>query len=203
MDYLIKCKMYDEFSIYLNSLGIPSVSIEYFNTNYLCIYVKKISEIQVSKELIKQYSNEIIICFKNLLKIYNFEIDFNKYEWTPSSITNVYSKDAHYIDILIRNSKKEILEQIDLKIVSELHPKYIYFHSSNYENGNYPAGYSIVFNNETELRQSEKSVQSKIIDICNETLIKNDIEKRYNPDYLVVKFYDVNNCNLYDMHRED
>lgn len=200
----INCKMYEEFNMYLHTLGIPSISIKYYDTNYLNIFVEKISEAQVSKEIAKQYSKEIIAYFKKLLKTYNYKGDYNKYEWSSSSVTNVCSQNAIYIDALFRDSKKEVVEKINDKIVPEFRPKYIFVHSSDHDNGyRYLAGYLIIFENEIVLKQSEKNVQSEIIDICNEILIKNDIENKYKPKYLVVGFYDAHNPGLYGMSRED
>ena len=203
MDYKVRCKIYDEFSLYLNTLGIPAVSIEYYDTNYISIYVQKISDIQDSKEIAERHSEEIISSFKNFLKLYNYEGNYNKYKWDSSCVTNIYSKDAKYIDNLIRKSKKEIIEQINIKISPDLRPMYVFCYSSTYEHGYFPAGYSIVFDNEIDLKKSEQIAQKQIIDLCNEILCKNDTENKYEFQYIKVGFYNAKNCNLHEMSRED
>ena len=195
--------MYDEFCKYLTTLGIPAVSAAYYDSDWISIDVQRISDVQVSKAIAERLSQEIIAHFKSLLKLYNYDGDYEKYEWGTYSVTNIYSRDARYIDLLVRSSKMEIIKKVDADIVPELRPEYMFCYSSSYQNGYFPAGYHVIYSNEDLLKKSEGKVQNQIIDICNTILRKNDIENKYKSEYLKVDFYDKSNCNMYEISRED
>ncbi|SCZ11444.1 hypothetical protein [Alkaliphilus peptidifermentans] len=137
------------------------------------------------------------------MESYGYEDIFKKYEWKPWCVTNISVLDAVYIDNLVRNSKHEIIKEIESGIPVGLKPKYIFVYSSNYETSKSPAGLSIVYANEYILKKSEDSAQSQITAICERVLKRNDRENKYLPSLVQIEFFDANKCNLYGMARED
>ncbi len=192
-----------DFCTYLCSLGIPSISVKYYGTNYLSINVQKISEVLPSKAIAMRHSKEIITFFHNLLGQYGVKARYSADQWEPMSVTYVYSEDAKYLDKIIRYSKHELITRLMDLDQSGFCPKYVFCHSGDYDNWQYPAGYNIIFDQECVLIRSNPEIQNMITDMCHDIIKKNDFMGKYKPEYLQVEFYHAADVNLYGMSRED
>jgi len=189
----------NEMKHFFNELKIPAVYVEMY-TNSISIIVQKIEEIDNTRKSVIDNKGLVLEKVEQLMLQTGNGEQFYSYDWY---VNHVYSRDATYITNLIRKSKEEIIEEIKKTREINTKPSHIFSFSSSYENGNYPAGYNLVFDNKDLLERSVGESRCKLVEICRKIVFMNDKERKFNNEYMIVKFLGATNCNMYGIARED
>lgn len=196
-------KVYAELDEQLFNLGIVTKSIRYFYSNSIDIWIKNICEMESTQRIVADNRKELSDFFIKKWTEQGGKVNPDYYGEEKYLFFNIYSTQDVYIHNLLRNSRDEILKSLENKVPSDFIPKHIFCHSSNYDRGNQPPGYNIVFKNPEILKQSYPDVQNIIRTECIKILTNHHTDGSLDERLLQISYYDCTFENMYGLARED
>ena len=193
-----------EFNSYLTEIGIHGAFTQYYDSNYISIWVPSVDDVFLAKKILESQAENVIDTFFRLAKKHELILtDTAQQEnWSTFCVTQVYSYEIRWMDAVVRKSKDEIREALATQL--NVVPKYIFCHSENSAFELLP-GYTFCFENPEQLSLIDVNMRSKIHQLCSRILSQNDKTgfcSKYQPGLF---FFDAitRAHELYLLSRED